>query len=90
MHCSNEVKPQFLAPLLRPEYTAHHGRYVSATLGRTSIKVSAQTASKKMARVAFMAGTNAHPFRRPTVRIPEQFNLADNGNRHPSTARCRD
>jgi len=24
------------------------------------------------------------------VRIPEQFNLAHNGNRHPSTARCRD
>jgi hypothetical protein len=90
MHCSNEVKPQFLAPLLRPEYTAHQGRYVSAALGRASIKVSAQIASKKAARVVVMAGSNAHPFRRPTVRIPEQFNLAHNGNRHLSTARCRD
>jgi hypothetical protein len=59
-------------------------------LGCTSISVSAQTASKKMARVVVMAGSNAHPFRRPTVCIPEQFNLAHNGNRHLSTARCCD
>jgi hypothetical protein len=40
--------------------------------------------------VVVMAGPNAHPFRRPTVCIPEQFCLAHNGNRRPRTARCRD
>jgi hypothetical protein len=53
MHCSNEVKVQVVLPFLEPWYCTHHGRYVSAKLGRASVAVSTQ-AAHKAARITMM------------------------------------